>query len=574
MSNRRSHFRVVAMVILGLGLPSVCLTAQITAPKTTPKTTPKSAPKPTPASAAKGTATKPAAEPAKTLVTPPPGPPRSWAAVTYVSGSTIYLEVGSKQGVKEGTIFTVVRAGQTIGELSASFVSSSRTACAVTRSSSAITVGDSVSYVPVVVEQVPTTLTAAGSRPVTRAGTRRSPVRGRVGLRYLTINQPGGSTLRQPSVDLRLDGAQIGGSSMGLAVDVRMQRTSVTGGSSSATSAPAGATRVYQAALIRQSSPTGTRLAMGRQFATVLSPIGIFDGVALDVNGSKWSGGGLVGTMPDGGSFAPSAATTEAGLWLQRHSAQGSASPWSATVGAIGSYNRGEIDREFAYLRGTLNTRVVSIYAAEEIDVNRGWKRQAEGSFATFTSTVLTAQVSMSRALSISGGLDSRRSVRLYRDFVNPEIAFDDALRQGQGGEVSLRPSRHFRLSSDIRSSGGGSEGKSQAFTASASATQLTPLGLGLRARTTQYTGAITEGRLSSVAVEVAPGQAVRLSLNAGVRTSLMPSAGLPATRLTWAGGDLDVAVGRSLYIMLSTYRESGTASASVQTYAAVTWRF
>ena len=570
MSNRRSHFRVVAMVILGLGLPSVCLTAQITAPKTTPK----SAAKPTPASAAKGTATKPAAEPAKTLVTPPPGPPRNWAAVTYVSGSTIYLEVGSKQGVKEGTIFTVVRAGQTIGELSASFVSSSRTACAVTRSSSAITVGDSVSYVPVVVEQVPTTLTAAGSRPVTRAGTRRSPVRGRVGLRYLTINQPGGSTLRQPSVDLRLDGAQIGGSSMGLAVDVRMQRTSVTGGSSSATSAPAGATRVYQAALIRQSSPTGTRLAMGRQFATVLSPIGIFDGVALDVNGSKWSGGGLVGTMPDGGSFAPSAATTEAGLWLQRHSAQGSASPWSATVGAIGSYNRGEIDREFAYLRGTLNTRVVSIYAAEEIDVNRGWKRQAEGSFATFTSTVLTAQVSMSRALSISGGLDSRRSVRLYRDFVNPEIAFDDALRQGQWGEVSLRPSRHFRLSSDIRSSGGGSEGKSQAFTASASATQLTPLGLGLRARTTQYTGAITEGRLSSVAVEVAPGQAVRLSLNAGVRTSLMPSAGLPATRLTWAGGDLDVAVGRSLYIMLSTYRESGTASASVQTYAAVTWRF
>ena len=152
--------------------------------------------------------------------------------------------------------------------------------------------------------------------------------------------------------------------------------------------------------------------------------------------------------------------------------------------------------------------------------------------------------------------------------------AFADALRQGQWGEVSLRPSRPFRLSSDIRSSGGGSEGKSQAFTASASATQLTPLGLGLRARTTQYTGAITEGRLSSVAVEVAPGQAVRLSLNAGVRTSLMPSAGLPATRLTWAGGDLDVAVGRSLYIMLSTYRESGTASASVQTYAAVTWRF
>lgn len=563
---------MVVLTVLGLVAPRSGVAAQITTPKTT-KAAPK--PAPTPAPAGKGTSTaSPAAAPANAMPSTPVGPPRSWAAVTYVSGTTVYLEVGTKQGIKEGTVFTVVRAGQTIGELSASFVSSSRTACAITRSTGAISVGDSVAYVPVPVQPLPTTLTAAGSKPVVRASSRRSPVRGRVGLRYLTINQPGGSTLRQPSVDLRLDGSQIGGSAMGLAVDVRMQRTNVTGGSSSATSAPAGATRVYQAAFIRQRTPNGTRLAVGRQFATVLSPIGIFDGVALDMHGSRWSGGGLLGTMPDGGSFAPSAATTEAGLWLQRHSARGSASPWSATVGAIGSYNRGEIDREFAYLRGTLNTRVVSIYAAEEIDVNRGWKRQAEGSAATLTSTVITAQVTMSRALSVSGGLDSRRSVRLYRDFVNPEIAFDDALRQGQWGELSIRPSRHLRLSSDIRTSGGGSEGKSQAVTASFSATQLTRLGLGLRARSTQYSGAITEGRLSSVAVEVAPGSAVRLSLNTGVRTSAMPAAGLPATRLTWAGGDLDVAVGRSFYVMLSTYREAGTASASTQTYAAVTWRF
>lgn len=558
----------LTLALLGLATPMAGVAAQVTTPKAPAKATTVK-----PASQ-KPAVTPPAAAPAKSAPSATADTSRRWAAVTYISGATVYLEVGSKQGVKEGTVFTVVRAGQPIGELSASFVSSSRAACAVTRSTGAIAVGDSVSFVPVAVPQVTTTLTAAGSRPVTRSGNRRSAIRGRVGLRYLTINQPGGSTLHQPSVDLRLDGSQVGGSSMGLAVDVRMQRTSVTGGSSSATSAPAGATRVYQAAVIRQRTPNGTRLAMGRQFATVLSPIGIFDGVALDVNGSKWSGGGLVGTMPDGGSFAPSAATTEAGLWLQRHSAQGSPSPWSATVGAIGSYNRGEIDREFAYLRGTMSTRVLSIYAAEEIDVNRGWKREVEGSFATLTSTVVTAQVTMSRALSVSGGLDSRRSVRLYRDFVNPEIAFDDALRQGQWGEISVRPSRHFRMSSDIRTSGGGSEGKSQAVTASLSATQLTPLGLGFRARSTQYSGAITEGRLSSVAVEVAPGQAVRLSLNAGVRTSALPGSATAPTRLTWAGGDLDVAVGRSLYVMLSTYRESGTASASVQTYAAVTWRF
>lgn len=494
----------------------------------------------------------------------------AWAVVTYLSGGTVYLEVGSKQGVKEGTIFTVVRGGIPIGELTASYVSSSRTACAITRTTEALVVGDSVRYVPATTDVAPTVLAAANT--AARRASRRSPVRGRIGLRYLSITQGGGSTMHQPSVDLRLDGNQIGGTPLGLAVDVRMQRTDVNGAGTART--PVGTTRVYQAALLRQRGVNGTRLAMGRQFATALSPIGIFDGVALDLHGDRWSGGGLAGTMPDAASFAPSASTTEAGLWLQRHSAPGSMSPWSATVGAIGSYNRGQIDREFVYLRGTWSTQAFSFHAAEEIDVNRGWKREAEGSLATFTSTVLTAQVSVSRALSIAGGLDSRRSVRLYRDFVNPEIAFDDALRQGQWGEVAVRPSRHVRLSSDIRTNGGGAGGRSSAVTAALSATQLTALGLGVRARSTQYRGVQTEGSLSSVAVEVAPTAAVRLSLNGGLRTSRIPGAGLPATRLTWAGGDLDVSVGRSLYLMLSTYRESGTPSASRQTYAAVTWRF
>lgn len=495
----------------------------------------------------------------------------SWAVVTYLSGSTVYLEVGSKQGVKEGTVFTVVRGGIAIGELTASYVSSSRTACAITRTTESLVVGDSVRYVPVAVESAPVVVAGTTTASVRRPS-RRSPVRGRIGLRYLSVTQGGGSTLHQPSVDLRLDGNQIGGTPLGLAVDVRMQRTNTSG--PGVAQAPVGATRVYQAALLRQRNANGTRLAVGRQFATVLSPIGIFDGVALDLHGDQWSGGALAGTMPDAASFAPSASTTEAGLWVQRHNAPGSTSPWSATVGAIGSYNRGQIDREFVYLRGTWSSHAFSIYAAEEIDVNRGWKREVEGTMATFTSTVVTAQVSVSRALSIAGGLDSRRSVRLYRDFVNPEIAFDDALRQGQWGEVAVRPNRHIRLSSDIRTNGGGAGGRSSAVTAALSATQLTSLGLGIRARSTQYRGVRSEGSLSSVAVEVAPTSVVRLSLNGGLRTSSMPGAGLPATRLTWAGGDLDVSVGRSLYLMLSTYRESGMPSASRQTYAAVTWRF
>ena len=501
--------------------------------------------------------------------TPAPAPAVAWAVVTYLSGTTIYLEVGSRNGVREGTTFTVMRGGISIAELSAKFVSSTRTACAVTTSTTMPIVGDSVRFVPVPEPKATAVAAGAASRPKPRV----SPLRGRVGIRYLVLDQGDAGKLTQPSLDLRLDGSQLGGTPLGVAVDVRTQRTSMSGGSGTGT-VPDGQTRVYQAAMTMQRGVAGTRWAVGRQFATALSPIGIFDGAALDINGVKWSGGMLAGTQPDAATFAPSGSTTEYGLWIQRHGNAGTAAPWSATVGAIGSYDRGEINREYLYVRGTVSSRHFSLYAAQEIDANRGWKQTIEGSFATFTSSFVTAQFNIGDALSLSGGLDSRRSVRLYRDFLNPEIVFDDAFRQGEWGEASLRISRHLRVSSDIRTNGGGTDGSSRAMTGAFYATQLTPLGLSLRARSTQYSGPLSEGTLTSATLEAAPRGALRLSVNGGVRTSSVPGSGLAATRLTWAGGDLDLAIGRSWYLLLSTYRESGTSTASIQTYASLTWRF
>lgn len=505
-------------------------------------------------------------------VPPAAAPSLVWATVTYLSGGSVYLEVGTRQGVQVGTSLDVVRGGVVIAQLAAKYVSSNRAACTITSSTAALTVGDSVRFHPVL-DAAATAAYPGGPIAAAAARHRPAPLRGRIGLRYLVIQQPDGSTLSQPAIDLRLDGAQISGTALGVAVDVRAQRTTVSSGSTTPTS-PTGLTRVYQAAMTFQPRGTRARWALGRQFATALSPIGIFDGAALDLNFERWSAGALAGTQPDAASFAPSAATTEYGVWVQRHNRFGSQTPWSATLGAIGSYDRGEINREFVYLRGTYSSRYFSLYAAEEVDANRGWKRAIEGSAVTLTSTFATAQLNVGDALTMSAGFDSRRSVRLYRDFINPEILFDDAFRQGSWGELSLRVSSHLRLSTDARRSDGGLEGGAHAITASLFANRLTRLQLGLRVRTTQYTGPASEGMLTSVAFEAAPTNALRLSLNAGQRTSSIPGSGTPASRLTWTGADLDLALGRSVYLLLSTYREAGTPTASIQTYGSLSWRF
>jgi len=496
----------------------------------------------------------------------------AWTTINYLSGGMVYLEVGSKQGVREGMSLDVVRGSLVVAQLSATYVSSNKSACSVSSGNITLVVGDSIRFRPVqeaaVVAASQMTPNSLGLSP-----RRSSPVRGRVGVRYLTTQQPQGIKLNQPALDLRLDGAQIGGSGFGVAVDARTQRTAVSSQSTSAkTLIPL--TRVYQAAVFFQPIGSRVRTALGRQFATTLSPIGIFDGATVDANFDRWSTGVLVGTQPDAVTFAPSTATTEFGVWVQRHSPLQSQTPWSATVGAIGSYDRGTINREFVYLRATYSSRRFSVYAAQEVDANRGWKLEVEGTPATLSSSFATAQVNIGDALTMSAGFDSRRSVRLYRDFLNPEIVFDDAFRQGTWGELSLRLSSRIRLSTDARSSGGGIEGGAQAITASLYANRLTSLQLGVRVRSTRFTSPGSEGTLTSVALEGAPTNAIRLSLNAGQRSSALPHSTVPAARLTWTGVDLDLALGRSVYLQLSTYRESGISNPSIQSYGAFSWRF
>lgn len=502
-------------------------------------------------------------------------PEFAWGTITYLSGNLVYLSVGTKQGVREGAHLEVVRAGEVIAELTAAYTSSNQASCSLTKSTAAVLVGDSVRYVAVSDSQPVAGQPATGAPVVHRASSAHRALRGRVGLRYLIVETGAGTTLKQPAFDLRLDGQQLGGTGLGISVDMRAQRStfaSTTGVVNSG--APTSLNRVYQAALFWNRATGGARITAGRQFAGALSTIGIFDGLAIDFDRTKWTYGVLAGTQPELATFGFSTATQDYGIYLQRHNKRGGSVPWSFTMGGIGSYTNGQIDREFGYLRGTYNSRRLSIFASQEIDVNRGWKRTVEGSAATLTSSFVTAQVSASDGVSFSGGFDNRRSVRLYRDFINPEVAFDDGFREGVWGGTSLTFLRRVRFTADVRNSSGGTEGSAKSFTGSLAVTRLTPLHLGLRARTTQYSGAQSTGSLSSASLEINPVNAIRLEVTGGVRNTTYPLSGAPATRLTWTGVDADVGIGRRLYLMLSTYREAGTPDRTIQSYLALSYRF
>lgn len=492
-----------------------------------------------------------------------------WAQVTYLSGATVYVDAGTRRGVREATRLEVIRGGAIVATLVADFVSSTRAACSIVTSTTAPAVGDSVRFVGevVVADSVVAQSPRRGTAP------RRDVLRGRIGIRYVAVDPGGGrATWTQPAFDLRLDGHHLGGTPLGLVADVRAyrERRGASGRGAQAS------TRVYQGHMTWSQPNRPLRVTAGRQVAPAVSSLGIFDGLTVELGGPHLGAGAIAGAQPEAASFGVSGIVREYGAWVQARNAPGSSASWSMTLAGVGSYDHGNIDREYAYAQAIVTARKVSLFATQELDLNRGWKRDAEGTSATPTASFAMVRVAPIDAVSLNVGFDNRRSVRLYRDFVDPVTEFDDTFRQGSWAGASLTPGRHLRVNVDARraSGGTGNAGSADTYTASAALVRLTQLGVGVQVRGSRYDAPASAGTLTSGSVEVHPWNRVRIEAGGGARTDTQLAADGAIRRLTWREASVDAMIGRSLFVMLSAYQENGDVGASRQGYLAVSWRF
>ena len=507
------------------------------------------------------------------------------AVVTYISGQSVYVGAGRADGVAEGTSLEVLRNKVVIATVRATFLSSHSSSGEIVSSTAAPIVGDSVRYHPAIEQSVvatPDTIQhESESRP--RRPSWQRPVRGHVGLRYLSISQPnlpGATTLTQPSADVHLEGTNVGGSSLGFVIDGRSRHT--IGARDAQTSALDQRTLVYEASVSATHQRSGARLSVGRQYSPALASVSLFDGVTAELNRPRWGLGLFGGMQPDVSTMAYSTAIRESGGYVQVHNAPDQTLPWSVTTGAVSSSDIGEINREFGFAQVSVSSRVVSFYATQEVDVNRGWKRAAGEPAVSPTSTFGFVSIRPNDVLSLQGGFDNRRNVRLYRDFVSPETQFDDAFREGVWGGADLTIHQRIRIGGNARMSRGGTTGSADYYTGSLGVGPLSRLGFEARARSTSFRTDRAAGWLNAWSAAVDPLGLVQLEINGGLRTqrSVSPvSAGSPSPVSTmpnvhWIGANVDVNLGRSWYALLSGTRDGSGADLTNQIYGGLVWRF
>jgi hypothetical protein len=493
------------------------------------------------------------------------------AEVTYLTGSSVYVGSGHRDGLMPGTrLRGLDRPAGVVLEVVES--TAHRAVCRVVEGSyDSLREGQRLHYVGMA--QI--TPTASDPGGVGLPGLwHRAGVRGRIGVRYLATRSgpDDGAELRQPGIDLRLDGPALFGSPWNLYADVRARRTTRTLSDGSGDSE--GRSRLYRLVLGWDKPGAGWRFALGRQFSPDLANVSVFDGLSAGYDRERWSAGLFAGTQPDARNYGYASNVREYGTFFALHAEPEAPRRWSITSGAVASYEDSVINREYVFLHARYAASRVTGFMTQEVDVNRGWKEDTGESTWSPTSTFLSVRLRVSDIINLLAGYDNRRDVRIFRDRTTPEDEFNDSFRRGLWTGAQISVSRHLRLGLAARTHRGGDAGDADSYTATLDLISLSSRNALVGLRSTRYQNERLEGWLHSVHASLDLGQRLRLGVQGGVRddTSLLTST-LDDT-VTWYGIDVDVDLLKSLYLTLSAERSTGDLEEVDQLYATLAYRY
>jgi hypothetical protein len=517
------------------------------------------------------------------------------AKVTYVSGTSVYIDAGADEGLAIGDIAELIRDGAPVGKFKVTYVTSHKATCSSDGPIPEVKIGDVLRFAPRPRPAVGAAVAGAGagagagaadaipdgtSSAATKANTsrsgesafRRAGMRARIGVRYLWVKDRSGigQDISQPSLDLLLVGSQIGSAPVDLIIDARARRTYLT--STSGASSDFGVDHIYQANVAWRPGPF--RLAFGRLVSPTLAVVSLFDGLVAEYLHRGFSVGVLAGTQPNPVTYRYSSDVRQSGLYGGWTSDAAKTTRWHVGLGAIGSKENGEINRDFTYVEGRVTHPVVTAYVQQQVDINRGWRKEEAGTSVTPSATVVMIHVRPAPSWTVDGGYDSRRNVLLYPDLVTPVTNFDDATRQGYWLGAAWRPENRWLVGVDARRWTGGTAGTATSYTLRLGALNMTKEQIDVQLRGTSYTGPGLEGYLVAASASMNLGSRVRLDLHGGVRQDSGFLSASATETIDWYGTLLDVYIARSMYFNLSYDVTSGGEENNDQGYAAFSWRF
>jgi hypothetical protein len=151
---------------------------------------------------------------------------------------------------------------------------------------------------------------------------------------------------------------------------------------------------------------------------------------------------------------------------------------------------------------------------------------------------------------------------------------FDDAYRRGLWLGTSLLLRNRYRVGLDAKTSRRDAADDADTYTATFGVQRITRHHVDVRARSSRYTNERVEGWLHAVDAGIDVGSRTRVSVGGGTRREdHLQTIPLQST-VNWYGLDVDLALGKSWYLLFSGERTDGDLEQVDQFYSGVTYRF
>ena len=375
--------------------------------------------------------------------------------VKYVGAGQVYLDAGRLQGVQQGDTVLIRRHDVTLATLLATFVADHSTSCNVPADIPPLHEGDEA-IITVATASAPaakedttraTQVSPPSISPVETRVRRANRVSGRIGVQYFAQGDHNALhfDFQRPSLTLRLLVTNLWGSAYKLSVRMNGRRT-IRQRELGPNTQSGWTGRVYEIALSYDDPNASVSYAAGRVLPDHLRGILPFDGMqaAYRLNRSV-AVGAVAGTLPDLTTTEPTGSETQFGAYAVYE--RGGGRSLSATLGMIGQYHRGIVSREFIYQQfNCAFDPKFYMFESGEINVNRGWKRNAGERAFDLANVQVSAGYNPLSPVTLALSVDDRANYRTWETRTTPDSLFDDSRRQGTHVNAAWRAWRPLRL--------------------------------------------------------------------------------------------------------------------------------
>lgn len=379
--------------------------------------------------------------------------------VKYVTAENVYLDGGRAKGLEVGDKLYVVRnRTDVIAQLEVIYVAEYSASCKVLNSRQTIAAGDVAALVEAkqpqsseAVEESEAGKTpdiekaAEAVEPLPKVASSTSPTRisGRVSLQFFHLDDRTENNLdfTRPAFRLNLRAQRLWGREFTLRIRTRSLYNIRTRPYSARVPREEWRNRVYELSFSYEDRRSALNYKFGRIISNYISGVGYIDGGQVQYNFSPSLRIGVFGgTQPDLQNSKFQTTVKKYGAYFNATSGSYQNQYFETTIAGAALYHASTVSREFLYFQNNYSyfSRLM-IYQSMEVDINRQWRKEKTGESLTLSNFFISGRYRFSRAISAGLTYDNRKNYWTYEIISVADSLFDDALRTGLRGNLSLR---------------------------------------------------------------------------------------------------------------------------------------